>query len=197
MKKERKLDFVLKERNGYRLIFRFYPKQSHCHSFNDNPPTSWNEVYKVYYSYSILEEYDDIHYLTNTESTDHDWNVRKVFEETCDECSIIDEVAFYCLQLADGKKEYSREIDDELHTWQLLDTEIYPFGMGVSWKIHEYEKSNYDENNEEIIENEYEFQLFSYDNVGYRFSLNKEQMKEFGQYLTNCCEYMLKHGEAI
>lgn len=54
MKKERKLDFVLKERNGYRLIFRFYPKQSHCHSFNDKPPTSWNEVYKVYYSYAIL-----------------------------------------------------------------------------------------------------------------------------------------------
>ena len=69
--------------------------------------------------------------------------------------------------------------------------------MGVSWKIHEYENSVSNENDEEIFEKEYEFQLFNYDNIGYRFSLKKEQMKEFGQYLLNCCEYMLQHGEAI
>ena len=60
MYKKRKIDFILNERRGYRLIFRFYPKRSSCHSFNENPPKSWNEVYKVYYSYAILEEYDDL-----------------------------------------------------------------------------------------------------------------------------------------
>lgn len=197
MYKKRKIDFILKERNEYRLIFRFYPRHSHCHGFHENPPTSWDEVYKVYYSYAILEEYDDVHYLTNTKSTDCNWNVRKVFEESCDECSIVAEIGFMCLQIADGKKEYSREIDGETYTWQLLDTEKFPFGMGTCWKIHEYKNSVFNENDEEIFEKEYEFQLFNYDNVGYRFSLKKEQMKDFGQYLLNCCEYMLQHGEPI
>ena len=69
--------------------------------------------------------------------------------------------------------------------------------MGTCWQIHEYENSVFNENDEEIFEKEYEFQLFNYDNVGYRFSLKKEQMKDFGQYLLDCCEYMLQHGEPI
>ena len=71
------------------------------------------------------------------------------------------------------------------------------FRSGTCWQIHEYENSVFNKNDEEIFEKEYEFKLFNYDNVGYRFSLKKEQMKDFGQYLLDCCEYMLQHGEPI
>jgi len=195
MYKKRKIDFILNERRGYRLIFRFYPKRSSCHSFNENPPKSWNEVYKVYYSYAILEEYDDLHYFEDDKysETEHDWNVKQVFDESSDECSCIDEVGFTCLQLAEGKTEYSREINGELHTWQLLDTEKFPFGDGTSWKIHKYQIWI----DEDTAEDRYEIQMFDKKNIGYRFSLNLKQLKEFGQYLLDCCEYMLAHGESI
>ena len=35
------------------------------------------------------------------------------------------------------------------------------------------------------------------DGIGYRFNLNKKRLKEFGEYLNSCCEYMLAHGDPI
>ena len=29
------------------------------------------------------------------------------------------------------------------------------------------------------------------------FVLSEDDMKPFGEYLTNCCEYMLEHSEGI
>ena len=51
MSKKRKIDFVLEESDTAKLIFRFYPRRSSCHSFGDEPPKDWSDVYKVYYSY--------------------------------------------------------------------------------------------------------------------------------------------------
>ena len=59
MEKRRKIDFFIHDNIHEKLIFRFYPRQSHCHSFGDEPPKSWNEVYKVYYAYSIIQQYKD------------------------------------------------------------------------------------------------------------------------------------------
>lgn len=48
---KRKIDFILRNDEGfYKDIFRFYPRSTFVHSFNDNPPKNWDEVYKVYYS---------------------------------------------------------------------------------------------------------------------------------------------------
>ena len=40
MGKKRKIDYTLTECEDERLVFRFYPRQSSCHSFGDKPPTS-------------------------------------------------------------------------------------------------------------------------------------------------------------
>ena len=197
--KKRKIDFILKERNGWRLIFRFYPRKSSCHSFDENPPKSWDEVYKVYYNYSILEEYDWDKYYNRDTDKPTEWDVYMVFDGSFDECSRIDEVGYVCLELAKGKTEITREIDGEHYTWQLLDRDMYPLGDGVSWRIHKYPGNENEEDLEEYEKQStvYEFELFDYRNIGYRFTLETEKMKEFGQYLLDCCEYMLAHGESI
>ena len=56
--------------------------------------------------------------------------------------------------------------------------------MGTSWEIKEIKKF-------------YQFTLFNFFNEGYRFTLDKNKMYNFGLYLLNCCDYMLKHGESI
>ena len=49
------MDFIL-NKNKYSCIkFRLYPRLSHMHSFDDEPPKDLEGVYKVYYSWCILE----------------------------------------------------------------------------------------------------------------------------------------------
>jgi hypothetical protein len=174
MNKVRKLDFILSDNEYETVVFRFRPRQSSCHSFGDKPPKSWNEVYKVYYSYSIIKKYKD------------DRKHRTLFDCGCDECSVIDEVAARCLYLASGQPsvEVKYSNTDETITIQLLNNEIRPIGYGVNWDI----KFQYDV---------YWITLFDWDGTGYRFHVNKEQLKAFGDYLNRCCEYMLAHGDPI
>ena len=39
--------------------------------------------------------------------------------------------------------------------------------------------------------------MWDFDNTGYRFTLEKNELKAFGEYLNECCEYMLAHGDPI
>ena len=172
MGKKRKIDFVLEENDTTKLIFRFYPRRSSCHSFGDEPPKDWSDVYKVYYSYSIIHVYKE-----------DNWH-KTLFNCHCDECSIIDEIAEICKLLAEGKTVFKGENDGEKYTIKLLNNEVIPFGMGTSWMIS---RRN----------NIYEFRLFDWDNTGYRFYLKKDKLKAFGKYLSDCCEYMLAHGNPI
>ena len=172
-RKKKKIDFVLKESEDSKLIFRFYPRSSHCHGFGSVPPTKWEEVYKVYYSYSIFEREKEGR------------KSRTLFDSGCDECSIIDEVAARCLYLSEGKKSVVRNFDGKDYTIELLNNEMYPTGTGVSWDITKV-SSVY-----------YEFKLFDWNDVGFRFALKSDRLKEFGEYLKECCEYMLAHGEPI
>ena len=94
MSKKRKIDFVLNEKDDERLIFRFYPRKSSCHSFGDEPPKCWEDVYKVYYSYAIIKQWKF--------EPEEQWESEIMFREPCDECSIIDEIGHTCLLLADG-----------------------------------------------------------------------------------------------
>ena len=80
-------DFVLFEDEDYRIVFHFFTRDSHCHSFNDDPPKSWNEVYKVYYSWSITDEL-----------LDNDGEVMEsdvLFDIPWDECSRLTELPSY------------------------------------------------------------------------------------------------------
>lgn len=184
MSKKRKLDYILSKSEDERLIFRFYPRQSHCHSFNDESPKSWKEVYKVYYSYAIIKQWR----FCSSEQ----WESEIMFEEPCDECSIIDEIAERCLLLSDGYKTFEREDGERI---PLLDEEVFPFGMGTSWTISKIEISDYDDDSIKHIS--YKFILFDYFNKGFRFVIEQENIRLFGEYLRECCEYMLAHGEGI
>lgn len=175
MSKKIKIDFILHEDEYETIIFRFRPRQSSCHSHNDKPPMSWDQVYKVYYSYSVIKKYKD-----GDRST-------ILFNCSCDECSVIDEVAVRCLYLVNGQSsvDVKHPLTDENYTIQLLNNEIHPCGYGVHWDI------------KHLYENQYSISMFDWDGVGYRFYLNLKKMKEFGEYLNECCEYMLAHGDPI
>lgn len=175
MNKVSKIDFILHEDEYETIVFRFRPRQSSCHSHNNKPPTSWNGVYKVYYSYSIFKVSKD--------------NIRSelLFNCSCDECSVIDEVAARCLYLANGQTsvDVTYPLTGETRTIQLLNNEMHPCGYGVHWDI------------EHLYENFYSISMFGWDGKGYRFSLSQKKLKEFGEYLNECCEYMLAHGDPI
>lgn len=51
--KKKSFGFVLEDSDKRRLIFRFYPEESHIHGFHDFCPTEWEQVYKTYYSWKI------------------------------------------------------------------------------------------------------------------------------------------------
>ena len=175
MKKKKRLEFILDDNKYRKLVFRFYPRSSTCHSFNDQPPKSWEEVYKVYYHYKIVKVW----------KSDHEQKL--MFNSGCDECSIIDEIANRIKLITEGYTVYKGKTrDGDEFSIPLLDDECFPFGDGVSWTISKC-----------TAPDKYSIALYDYDNIGYRFTLTKEKLAEFGQYLESCCEYMLAHGDPI
>lgn len=173
MKKKHRIDFILHENDYSKIIFRFRPNISNCHSHNDNPPKSWEEVYKVYYYYEIIQKY-----------TVEDKERIVLWKSGCDECSIISEVAYRIPLILEDKKKIEVEYADAKLTINLFN-EMIPCGDGVCWKIDKLSKDNY------------QLSIWNSNNVGYRFTLNKQKTKEFGEYLKECCEYMLAHGDPI
>ena len=182
MEKRRKIDFVIHDGIREKLIFRFYPRQSHCHSFGDEPPKSWEEVYKVYYSYAVI----------SNDKYDYKGEAKILFDSGCDECSVIDEVADYCTRIANGEKVVHIKRDDREYTIELLNNEIFTFADGITWKITDTGAHHI-----ETLEPLYMIEMFDHMDVGYRFRLYRSELEEFGKYLRYCCEYMLEHGEPI
>jgi hypothetical protein len=183
MRKKRKIDYIIKQSDDRRLIFRFYPRQSSCHSFNDKPPTKPEEIYKVYYSYAVIKQWKF--------NPEDQWKSDIIFYEHCDECSEIDEVGHRCLLLADGIEVFKREDGREI---PLLDNRILPFGMGTDWTISKHTWTDYEEDE---IYTYYTFMLFDWNDKGCKFIINEKDVKAFGEYLLGCCEYMLAHGDPI
>lgn len=173
MKKKRKIDFILNETDDEIIVFRFYPRQSKCHSFNDIPPKSWSEVYKVYFSYRIFKRYKDDNYT------------KTLLDVPCDECSEIKEMSSRIGYIVQGKKSLSVWCGEEEYIIKLLNNEVFPIGYGVSWIINE------------LSSEEYSVTMWKYNNTGYRFVLDKDKLKKFGEYLNECSEYMLAHGDPI
>ena len=172
MKKKHRIDFTLYENDYSKIIFRFRPDISNCHSFGDIPPTKWEEVYKVYYYYEVFQKYSE------------DKERRVLWRSGCDECSIIGEVACRIPLILEGKKKVEVEYANAKFTINLF-SEIMPCGDGVFWKIDKLNKDGY------------HFSIWNSDEIGYRFYLDKDKMQKFGEYLKECCEYMLAHGDPI
>lgn len=166
---KRKIDFIIYEDDNEKIIFRFYPRSSHVHSFNDIPPTNWGEVYKVYFSYAIIRQ-------TRWDVKDK-WESEIMYNEGFDECSCIDQVSETLKDIIAGK------YDDDKY-------EFRPCGDGTSYEIRKYQ----DWNNVA----HWEFLMFqSYTNKGYRFNLNKAGIQKFADTIDYYLEYMLKHGDGI
>lgn len=184
MCKKRKIDYIIEQSDDERLIFRFYPRQSSCHSFGEELPKSWKDVYKVYYSYAIIKQWKF--------NPEDQWESDVMFYESCDECSIIDVVGRRCLLLADEYETFEREDGERI---PLLDKAIMPFGMGTEWTISKHSWTDWEDRSTKHTY--YTFVLFDYFGKGIRFGLNSKDIKAFGEYLIGCCEYMLAHGDPI
>ena len=189
--RKRKMDFVLYEDEFCRFIFRFYPRLSHCHSFDEEPPKTYQDIYKVYFNYAIICQY-----LVDgkLESSEQIWN------SDCDECSIIDEIAYICSKISDNIFTETKTIyNGEEHTFNYLDQFFCP-GDGIDWKINKVERYNHWNKNGEILKepeiyHNFEFLMRKENGVSYIFELSPERTREFGKFLQGCCDYMLKHGE--
>ena len=177
---KRKFDFVLSQNSYHRDIFRFYPRSSDVHSFNDDPPKNWDEVYKVYYSWAIIRQYfdDDIEGKIASEESE------VLLDMGLDECSRIPEL--------------SEIIKSVILTGKPFD---YPtFGQPAGdWYVaqgngrYDWDKNKYDEDYKY-----YNFRVFNnWTNQGYRFTLDKEIALKFCDYLDMINDYALKHGKGI
>lgn len=178
---KRKLDFELKMHSGLSYIFRFYPRQSHCHSFNDKPPKTHDGIYKVYFSYAVWQKWGNA--------------MRLLWESGCDECSVLDAVSYACGVIPGDTFSESKAVKDDYRE------EIVPMGDGIIWTIRKMNIYGFCESaNGEyspIYEVSYEFLMSRWDGVSYRFELSPKKTMEFGKFLKHCCDYMLEHGEPI
>ena len=87
---KRKFDFTIyDDKCLYRDVIRFYPRSSHVHSFNDDPPTNWEKVYKVYYSWVIIRQY----YKSNDQNSIQPRSTKKLFDMSMDECSMLPDLS--------------------------------------------------------------------------------------------------------
>lgn len=172
---KQKIDFVLEdEKDIYRDIFRFYPRRTHVHGFEDDPPTNWSKVYKVYYTWAIIRQYyDDENNIIVPEESE------TLFEIECDECSMIPNLS-----------DIIRRV---MNTGETFD---YPtFGQPAGdWRIDPYTYKDFHGKSYET----YKFQVFNnWTNQGVVFTLNKEETLKFIDYLERINQYALEHGEGI
>lgn len=164
--------YIQKQTNGTCICFRFHVKDSHCHSFDCQPPECWENVYKVYYAYDVVYEFEfesggEIHH-----------SVVPIFVERFDECSRIREVAHMLNEIPEGMNRIPDNIP-------IYTTTLIPSGDGTTWEISAY--------NDETIE----FTLWRTDGAGCRFRIPLCEGRAFGKFLNRCCEYTLSHGEPI
>lgn len=122
---KRKFDFILNKNKFHQDIFRFYPRLSSVHSFNDAPPKSWDEVYKVYYYWAIIRRHFDDNGKIESESS------QILFQMHCDECSRIQE-------LSESIKYVEEDTDDGYITREVERTTFTDMGVLRSYLITEY-----------------------------------------------------------
>lgn len=168
------MEFVLRNRPERQVVFKFYPEYSHMHGFGDEPPKTFQEVYKVYYCWGIMEQSAE--------------RMTRRFYMDCDECSVLTELSSY---IRTALKVHNR-------------LEAVTFGQpGSDWTIQRFFipdcelEEEQDEN--ELTERDYvDFTVFdNYTNTGYRFTLSVNEAELFANFLDRVNEHMLERSEPI
>lgn len=165
---KKRIDYIFNEEENERKIFRFYPRQSHVHGFGEECPQSWDEVYKVYYSWKIIHQFRD--------NKNSEWESDTVFEMSFDECSALGEIPYKTKSLKFGEETF-----------------FGAMGYGADWIIHYYEGDR-----RFSPKPYYNFIVWNnFTNQGYKFNLSQEESQQFLKYIDYVEEYMLKHSEPI
>lgn len=183
--KKKHIDFIIPGRSRKRMI-RFYPRESRMHSFGDEPPKDYRDVYKVYYSWAILESRLE----AVKENGEEKWSMfRQVFSMPFDECSCIESGLETALKLVmDHRRKEVRELSCG---WP-----------GSVWRIVRMDGTEFDLEEfggEKLRDNDtFFFEVFDNDSdKGYRFSLNRQQAEDFRKYIKEVNAHMLENGEPI
>lgn len=161
-------NYILNESNYIRTTFRVYPYRTFIHSFNDDRPKTWDEVYKVYYSWAIIHHYKDDNGKVEPESGE------RLLYMYNDECSNV--------------VNLHHIIRHVVHTGEDFD---YPtIGMPAGdWKI-EVRKGVSDYDN--VPYEHYYFSVFdNWLNNGYRFIFDREKALAFADWLEKMNERAL------
>lgn len=168
-----KFDFVICDDPMFdKMTFRFYPKSSYVYDHTDNPPTTWKDVYKVYYSWAIIRH---TYYNDKLEPE----SCEKIFYLPIDECSRLPEL--------------SAIIKNVIKTGETFDCKTIGQPAG-EWKIEK--KLYYNLVNDEIVA--CKFEVFNnLTDQGCRFWLREDKALEFCDWLDMVNQYMLKHNKGI
>lgn len=187
-----RFDFVLSEDEFSRIVFKFFPNESRCHLFDMGRPKTHNNIYKTYFNYRIYFE-------TNYESSDFDPKV--IWDCECDECSVIDQVAYVCQQISDGVFSIEAQKGSIKRKSDLGNISIEHFSDGIIWTIKKVESSRRRELwGQNMIEYYWRYEILmrrSFDGAAFVFELSRDRLRVFGDYLEFCFNYMLEHGEPI
>ena len=180
--KQKHLDFVIYEDDDEKVVFRFYPRQSHMHSFTESPPKSLEDVYKVYYSWGILR------YQKREDGTLE--QAERVFYMYCDECSALEHLEYVIRHTLRYRKRRTQALSFGCpgSTWTIL---YYPI-MDWNWENEE------DDKHEILDQSLITCEVFNnYSNLGYRFYMNRSTAFAFCDYLHAINQYMLENSEPI
>lgn len=176
---KQKFDFVIDDdKSFHRDIFRFYPRRTHVHGFRDAAPKTWDGVYKVYYSWAIIRQYYDDDMENKIESSEI------LLDMSCDECSQLPNLP--------------EIIKNVMNTGESFNFPTFGQPAG-DWRIEQRicHKYGYDEADDKDYEF-YDYEVFNnWLNVGYRFTLNKEETLKFCNWLDKINRYALEHGQGI
>ena len=178
--KKRHMDFVLSEDEYDKTVFRFYPKASHMHGFDENPPASLDDVYKVYYSWGVIQY---------SKLDDGSWDSgNRIFFMDWDECSALEYLGHVIRRVLRYKKRV---------------IQIRSMGQpGSEWTITFRPEWVWDDENLELrldtSRGTLIFEVFdNFTNLGYRFRLDTDRATKFTEYLDNVNQHMLENGEPI
>lgn len=171
-------DFMLMHDNNVQLLFRFKFSQSHMHSFDENPPKTYGDVFKVYYSWEILRSIND------SWTDEPNWQpFQAIFSFRCDECSALTSMSWIIRHVIRYKKKRQ---------------EVNSFGQPASdWEL-EYKKGWEGLDSGISQKDQLLFKVWNNSSdLGFRFWLDIQTALKFSDFLDECNQYMLEHGEPI
>lgn len=160
-----KIDFILNEENGERLIFRFFPKKSNV-EFADGYDKDWSNIWDIDYVWSIIKQ----------EKRNVRYNSKTIYHHPYDK-SNLNYLPEAINEIVEDKKRIYLPCDDV-------------FIGGADW-ILTYNEEN---NNIEFKIYEHNL-LGDGGKKYYLFSLATNKAKEFGSYIDHTFLYLIDNSE--